>query len=391
MTNQQTTFKNFGTDAIHAGQKPDPHSGALITPISMSSTFAQKSPGKLYPGAYEYSRTSNPTRKALEDCLAALEGAKYGLMFSSGLGATATMLHTLKAGDHVVACDDMYGGTQRYFRTIAAKFGIEFTFVDTTDLEAYEKAFVENKTKLVWIETPTNPTLKLTDIEGACKIAHKFNARVVVDNTFMSPYFQRPLALGADIVVHSCTKYIGGHSDSVMGTLLTSNDEIYNELKYLQNSVGMIPSPFDSFLILRSLKTLHVRMQRHEENAKTIAAFLEKHDKVEKVIYPGLESHPHHELAKKQMKGFGGMITFFVKGGLDEARTFLENVKVFALAESLGGVESLVEHPAIMTHASVPKDVREKLNISDTLIRLSVGIENIEDLLGDLENALSKM
>ena len=382
-------FTHFGTDAIHAGQEPDPHTGAVITPISLSSTFAQKSPGVRYGGSYEYARTANPTRDAFEACLAKLENGTFGAAFSSGLGCTSTILHLLKQGDHVIVVDDVYGGTGRYFRTIAAEFGITFSFLDFNEDGTLDKAFAENpNTKMVWLETPTNPTLRITDIEKTAQITHKNNAILIVDNTFMSPYFQRPLDLGADIVMHSVTKYLGGHSDTVMGALVTNNADLFKRIKYLQNSIGMIPSPFDSFLALRSLKTLHVRMPRHAENAQKIAEFLEGHDKIEKVTYPGLKSHPQYDLAIKQMTGPGGMITFWLKGDITQARQFLENVKVFTLAESLGGVESLVNHPAIMTHASVPLELRRKLGISDSLVRLSVGIEDADDLLEDLKNAL---
>lgn len=345
-----------------------------------------------YPANFEYARTSNPTRKAFEDCIAKLENGKYGLAFSSGLGATTTLMHMLSPGDHVISVDDVYGGTQRYFRTIATKFGLEFSFVDfnTNDGKDLESAFKEN-TKLVWLETPSNPTLTIFDIVKTAELAHKHGALLVVDNTFASPYFQRPLDLGADIVLHSVTKFLNGHSDVVMGAVVTSNDEVYDKMKYLQNSMGAIPSPFDSFLALRGLKTLHVRMQRHEENAKVVAAFLNEHPKIRKVTYPGLESHPQHELAKKQMTGFGGMITFYIDGGIDQARQFLENLKVIALAESLGGVESLIESPVIMTHASVPAEQRAKLGIDDSMIRLSVGIEEVEDLIADIKNALDKV
>lgn len=381
------SFKHFGTDAIHAGQEPDPHTGAVITPISLSSTFAQKSPGVKY-GSYEYARTANPTRDAFEACLAKLEGGKFGAAFSSGLGCTSTLLHLLKQGDHVVVVDDVYGGTGRYFRTIASEFGISFTFLDFNEEGALEKAFTD-KTKMVWLETPSNPTLKITDIEKTAKITHEHDAILVVDNTFMSPFFQRPLEFGADVVMHSVTKYIGGHSDTVMGALCTNDEALFKRIKYLQNSIGMIPSPFDSFLALRSLKTLHVRMPRHAENAQKIAEFLDGHEKIEKVVFPGLKSHPQYELACKQMTGPGGMITFWLKGDIVQARQFLENVQVFTLAESLGGVESLVNHPAIMTHASVPVDHRKKLGISDSLVRLSVGIEDVDDLIEDLKTALN--
>ena len=375
----------FATRAIHAGQNPDPTTGAIMTPVYLTSTYVQESPG-VHKG-YEYSRTGNPTRKAYEDCLASLESGKYGFAFASGCAATTTVMHVLKAGDHVVACDDMYGGTFRLFDKVLRHNGIEFSFVDLTNPESFEKAIKPN-TKLIWIETPTNPMLKLVDIRKHCALAQKKNIISVVDNTFMSPYFQRPLELGADVVVHSTTKYINGHSDVVGGALVTNRQDLAERIAFLSNSMGGIQSTFDAFLCMRSLKTLPVRMRTHETNAKAVATFLEGHSRVEKVIYPGLTSHPQHALAKEQMSGFGGMITFYIKGGMTESREFLEKVKIFALAESLGGVESLIEHPAIMTHASVPVENRKALGISDNLVRLSVGIEDLQDLLWDLEQAL---
>ncbi len=386
MSWEQNKF-GFETRAIHAGQEPDPSTGAIMTPVYLTSTYVQESPGK-HKG-YEYSRTHNPTRKAYEDCIANLEGGKHGFAFASGCAATTTVLHMLKSGDHVVAGDDMYGGTFRLFDKVLRHNGIEFTYVDLSEPKNLEKALKKN-TKMVWIETPTNPMLKLTDIKKIADQAKKAKAMTVVDNTFMSPYFQKPLSLGADIVVHSTTKYIGGHSDMVGGVAVTSNGDIAEKLAFLSNSMGGIASPFDSFIALRSLKTLHIRMKAHEENAMAVAKFLSDHKKVEKIIYPGLKSHPQHELAKKQMTGFGGMITFYLKGDIKNARSFLESVKVFSLAESLGGVESLIEHPAIMTHASVPPENRKKLGIDDNLVRLSVGIETQEDLLNDLKSALAK-
>lgn len=377
----------FSTRAIHAGQSPDPTTGAIMTPVYLTSTYVQESPG-VHKG-WEYSRTHNPTRRAYENCLANLEGGKYGFAFASGCAATTTILHLLKGGDHIIAMDDMYGGTFRLFDKVLRHDGMEFSFVDLTKIENFEKA-VKPNTKLVWLETPTNPTLKLVDIKRISALAKAKGILVAVDNTFMSPYFQRPLELGADIVVHSATKYIGGHSDVVGGVVVTSRAEIAEKLAFLSNSMGGIQGPFDSFMCLRSLKTLPLRMKAHQENAMAIAKFLEAHPKVEKVIYPGLESHPQHALAKEQMSGFGGMITFYIKGGMDSARKFLENVNVFALAESLGGVESLIEHPAIMTHASVPAENRKALGIDDSLIRLSVGIEDLNDLLDDLKSAFDK-
>jgi cystathionine gamma-lyase len=378
----------FGTLAIHAGQSPEPTTGAVMTPIFQTSTYAQRSPGE-HTG-YEYSRTDNPTRTAYQACLAALEKGKHALAFASGLAANDALLHLLKPGDHVVCCDDVYGGTYRIFDKVFKPMGIDFTFVDLTNSEATEKAFRPN-TKMLWMETPTNPTLKLVDIRKCSALAKKKGALSVVDNTFMSAYFQKPLTLGADVVVHSVTKYMNGHSDVVGGAIILNDDEIYAKLKFLQNAIGAVPAPMDCFLVMRGLKTLHVRMKQHEENAQIVAKFLESHPKVLRVVYPGLPSHPQHALAKEQMSGFGGMITFFLKGGLAESKRFLEAVKLFTLAESLGGVESLIEHPAIMTHASVPAEMRKSLGIEDSLIRVSVGIEEVSDLLSDLKSALEKV
>ncbi|WP_081110880.1 cystathionine gamma-synthase [Bdellovibrio bacteriovorus] len=377
----------FATRAIHAGQSPDPTTGAIMTPVYLTSTYVQESPG-VHKG-WEYSRTHNPTRRAYENCMASLESGKYGFAFASGCAATTTILHILKGGDHVIAMDDMYGGTFRLFDKVLKHDGIDFSYTDLTKVENFEKA-IKATTKMVWLETPTNPTLKLVDIKRISAIAKSKGIIVAVDNTFMSPYFQRPLELGADIVVHSATKYIGGHSDVVGGIAVTSRDDLAEKLAFLSNGMGAIQGPFDSFMCLRSLKTLPLRMKAHQENAMAIAKFLENHPKVDKVIYPGLESHPQHALAKEQMHGFGGMITFYIKGGMDSARKFLENVNVFSLAESLGGVESLIEHPAIMTHASVPAENRKALGIDDSLIRLSVGVEDLNDLLNDLKNAFDK-
>jgi cystathionine gamma-lyase len=376
---------SFETRAIHAGQEPDPTTGAIMTPVYLTSTYVQESPG-VHRG-YEYSRTHNPTRKAYEACFANLEGGRHGFAFASGCAASTTALHLLKAGDHVIAGDDMYGGTFRLMDKVIRHNGVQFSYVDLTRTENFTAA-LRPETKMVWLETPTNPTLKLVDIAAIAKIARAKGIITVVDNTFMSPYFQRPIELGADLVLHSATKYIGGHSDMVGGALVTSSDELAQRLAFLSNSMGGIASPFDSFLAMRSLKTLGVRMRAHDANAREVAAFLEKHPRVDRVIYPGLASHPQHALAREQMSGFGGMITMFIKGGLPEARRMLENVRVFALAESLGGVESLIEHPAIMTHASVPAETRAALGIDDRLIRLSVGIEDVRDLIRDLENAL---
>jgi len=377
----------FGTRAIHAGQTPDPSTGAIMTPIYQTSTFVQKSPGEIV-GEYDYSRAANPTRAALEANLANLEGAKHGLCFASGVAATGVVLHLLSSGDKVLLGDDVYGGTNRLFHRVFAQLGIETVLVDMTDLDAVKDA-IEDRVKLIWLETPTNPTLKITDIKAVGGLAKANDIILAVDNTFATPYLQNPLALGADVVCHSTTKYIGGHSDSIGGALLTNDDAIHERLKFIQLSEGAVPGIMECFLLLRSTKTLHVRMQRHCENAAKVAAFLDKHDGVEKVIYPGLESHPQHELAKEQMPGFGGMITMYLRGGIDESRTMLENTKLFACAESLGGVESLIEHPAIMTHASVPVEQRKKLGIDDNLIRLSVGIEDVDDLITDLDRAIS--
>ena len=376
----------FGTRAIHAGQRPDPSTGAIMTPIYQTSTYVQQSPGKIV-GEYDYSRAANPTRAALEANLANLEGGKFGLCFSSGVAATGVVLHLLSTGDKVLLGDDVYGGTNRLFHRVFAQLGIETVLVDMTDPDAV-KAAMDDRVKLIWLETPTNPTLKITDIKAISKIAKANNVILAVDNTFATPYLQNPLTLGADIVCHSTTKYIGGHSDSIGGALITNDPDLHQRLKFIQLSEGAVPGIMECFLLLRSTKTLHVRMERHCENAAKVAAHLDGHPKVEKVIYPGLPSHPQHELAKAQMPGFGGMITIYIKGGLEESRAMLEKTKFFACAESLGGVESLIEHPAIMTHASVPADQREKLGISDNLIRLSVGIEGVEDLIADLDQAL---
>lgn len=380
--------RGFDTLAIHAGQEPDPTTGAVMTPIYQTSTYVQEAPG-VHKG-FEYSRTQNPTRSALEGCLAALEGAKHGFAFASGCAATTTLLSTLKAGDHVVSCDDIYGGTRRLFSQVLADLGIEFTYLDLTSPDSLDDALRPN-TKLIWLETPTNPLLKLVDIEAICARARDTDAIVAVDNTFMTPYFQTPLALGADVVLHSTTKYINGHSDVVGGFVATNHDDLAQRLAFRQNSIGAVPGPFDSFLVLRGVKTLGVRMRQHQASAIRIADYLEEHPLVETVIYPGLSSHPQHDLAARQMSGFGGMITAILRANLDETCRFLSNVDVFALAESLGGVESLIEHPAIMTHASVPKPVRDELGISDGLIRLSVGIEDVNDLLADLESALNSI
>ncbi|MDF1564184.1 MAG: cystathionine gamma-synthase [Deltaproteobacteria bacterium] len=376
----------FGTRAIHAGQQPDPSTGAIMTPVYLTSTYVQTSPGEHL--GYEYSRTKNPTRAALAGCIAALEDGKHGLIFGSGCATTDAVMHLLKAGDRVVCMDDVYGGTFRLFDKVWSHHGVDFDFQDLSDLEIAKKAIAPG-TKLVWVESPTNPMLKLADLKALAGLAHAAGALMVVDNTFMTPYFQRPLHLGADIVVHSTTKYLNGHSDVVGGALVVNDDALFERLAFVQNSVGGVAGPMDSFLVLRGLKTLHVRMKQHAESAMEIARHLEAHPKVERVIYPGLESHPQHGLAKEQMSGFGGMISAHLKTDLGGARRMLSSCKVFALAESLGGVESLIEHPAIMTHASVPAEKRAELGISDGFIRLSVGIEDLEDLREDLDQALA--
>lgn len=399
-------YSRFETKVIHAGIEPDPTSGAVMTPIYQTSTYAQASPGE-HKG-YEYSRTDNPTRTVLQAQLAALESADHALVFSSGLASIDAVLNLLQAGDHVIAGDDLYGGTYRLFTKVAAHRGLTFTFVDLNNEEAYRAAFTP-ATKLVWFETPTNPMLNVIDVAKVCAIAREKGVISAVDNTFMSPYFQRPLELGADIVMHSMTKYLNGHSDVVMGALMLRDREIatpkkvwkdpnfsapktlFARLKFLQNAIGATPGPFDCFMVLRGIKTLAVRMQRHAENGMKVAQYLEAHPKVERVIFPGLASHPGHEIAKKQMHGFGGMITFFPRGGLDNSRIFLESVKLFTLAESLGGVESLIEHPAIMTHASIPAEQRAEIGILDNLVRASVGIEAAEDIIADLDQALARI
>lgn len=378
----------FETRAIHVGGEPDPTTGAIMPPIFQTSTYVQSSPGE-HKG-YEYSRTHNPTRSRLEECLASLESAEQCLVTSSGLAATSLIMHALPHGSRILCGDDVYGGTYRAFTKVFQDMH-KFEFADTTNLKALGAKITKFRPALIWLETPTNPMLKISDIAAIVKLAKKVKAMVVVDNTFMSPYFQRPLELGADIVMHSMTKYINGHSDVVGGALMLNKGPFYDKLRFLQNAVGPCLAPFDSWLILRGLKTLPIRMEATGKNAMKVAEYLEKHKKVVSVVYPGLKSHPQHALAKKQASGFSGMITFFVKGGLKESRKFLENVELFALAESLGGVESLIEHPAIMTHASVPANIRKELGIHDNLIRLSVGIEHIDDLLADLDQAFAKI
>jgi cystathionine gamma-lyase len=379
-------YMKFSTRAIHAGQEPDPTTGAIMTPIYQTSTYAQSGIGE-HKG-YEYARTGNPTRTALEECIASLENGAYGLAFASGLAAEQAILSLLSTGDHLLACDDLYGGTYRLFERILRRYQIDTTYL-TTDLAAdYEKAIRPN-TKLIWLETPTNPMLRLTDIQAIAEVAHRHKILLVVDNTFASPYFQQPLQLGADIVVHSTTKYINGHSDVIGGALVVNDERVYEDLKFYQNAAGGVPGPFDVWLTLRGIKTLAVRMRQHEENARTVAAFLAEHPRVEKIYYPGLPSHPDHELAKRQMSGFGGMVSFQFKGQFSDVDTVVRRLKVFTFAESLGGVESLVCHPATMTHASIPKELRDSRGITDTLLRLSIGIEDVADLIADLQQALA--
>lgn len=375
----------FSTIAIHAGNEPDTATGAVSVPIYQTSTYKQDAVG-VHKG-YEYARTQNPTRSALERNIAALEGAKFGYAFASGMSAIDAILKLVKAGDHVILGDNTYGGTYRLFSKVLSNYGIEFDLVDTTEVSNIESAFKSN-TKMVFVETPTNPLMSVTDLAAVSEISHAHGAIVVCDNTFMSPYFQRPIEFGVDIVVHSTTKYLNGHSDSIGGFVALNSEEDANWIQFIQNSVGAILSPFDSFLVLRGTKTLAVRMEAHDKNGRAVAAFLEEHPKIEKVYYPGLVSHPQHELAKRQQTGFGGMVAFET-GSFDNAKQVLENVKICTLGESLGGVESLISHPATMTHASVPAEKRASLGITDGLVRISVGIEDIEDILEDLDQALS--
>lgn len=376
----------FNTKTIHGGQHHEKVTGAVMPPVFQTSTYVQTSPGKPV-GDYEYSRASNPTRQALEDSLASIENGARGLAFSSGLAATDCLLRLFKAGDEIIAMDDLYGGTYRLFTRLYKDSGIKFHFVDMTDLDKLKSTINEN-TKLVWVETPTNPLMKLADIAEIAKITKKHNILFAVDNTFATPYLQKPLDLGADVVMHSATKYLGGHSDVIAGALIIKDKELGDELHFKQFATGATLGPMDSFLVLRGIKTLHLRVQRHCENGEKVAAFLSNHPEVEAVYYPGLPSHPFHEIAKKQMSGFGGMVSFTFKSGKKEdSITFLEKLKVFTLAESLGGVESLANHPALMTHASIPEDKRKEVGITDDLIRLSVGVEDIVDLLADLEQA----
>jgi cystathionine gamma-lyase len=381
-----STKFGFGTKAIHAGQETDPTTGAIMTPIYQTSTYWQESPGN-HKG-YAYARGKNPTRSALEKCLAELEGAKHALCFSSGMGAIDAVMKLLRPGDEVITGDDLYGGSYRMFTKVFAPFGIKFHFIDMKDVNVVKKHINEN-TKMIWLETPTNPTMQIIDIEACAKIAKEHKLICAVDNTFASPFLQNPLALGADIVMHSATKYLGGHSDVIMGALCLSDENLYTQLAFIHNSCGATPGPMDSFLVLRGLKTLHIRMERHCFNGRKIAEFLKTHPKIDKLYWPGFPDSPNHEIAKKQMRDFGGMISFSLKGNKQEdAFKIASSMKVFSLAESLGGVESLINHPATMTHASIPKEERDKAGVVESLLRLSVGIENIEDLIADLKQAL---
>jgi cystathionine gamma-lyase len=380
-------FTRFATRAIHIGQEPESATGAITVPIYQTSTFAQSAPG-IHKG-YDYSRTDNPTRTALQTALASLEGAKYSLAFSSGMGAATTAMLLFKKGDHVVSSRDVYGGTYRLFRSVLQDFGLTFSFVETSSVREIERAMTR-RTRVVWIESPTNPLLRITDISAAAKVAHRHGALCLVDNTFASPFFQRPLALGADLVLHSTTKYLAGHADVVGGAICLNEPALYERLKFMQNAAGMTPSPFDCFLTLRGMKTLALRMREHEKNAFEIAQFLQDHPRVRRVYYPGLPNHPGHDIAASQMDGFSGIVSFEVKAGLAGARRVLARLRLFKIAESLGGVESLVELPAIMTHASIPKEERKRAGLDDGLIRLSVGIEHVQDLLEDLKRALGR-
>jgi len=375
----------FSTKAIHVGQEADPTTGATVVPIYQTSTYTQAAPG-LHKG-YDYSRTVNPTRVALEQCLASLENARYGLCFASGMAASAATMNILSAGDHVVVTDDLYGGTFRFFDKVLSRYGLAFSYVDVSEPRNVDAA-IHAATRLVWLESPTNPLLKLADIEAIAGICKRRGALLVVDNTFATPYLQNPLELGADMVVHSTTKYIGGHSDAIGGFFATNKQELHDIVKFHQNSVGGVPSPFDCFLVLRGVKTLSLRMREHERNARAVAAYLDDHPEVKRVYYPGLPSHPQHELAKRQMRGFGGIVSFELKGDAERAKAFAAKTKVFSLAESLGGVESLICHPANMTHGSIPKELREARGVTDGLLRLSVGIEAQADIIEDLEQAL---
>jgi cystathionine gamma-lyase len=379
----------FGTKAVHAGVEPDPTTGAIMTPIYQTSTYVQESPAK-HKG-YAYARGANPTRNALQKSIAALENGKHGICFSSGMGATDAVIKLLAPGDEVITSNDLYGGSYRMFKRVYEKFGIKFHFIDLTKSENLIP-YLNSKTKLLWLETPSNPLMRIIDIEACTALAKKSKVLVAVDNTFASPYLQNPLALGADIVMHSVTKYLGGHSDVIMGALVVNDDQLYQDLAFIANSCGAVPGPQDSFLVLRGIKTLHLRMERHCLNGKTIAEFLRQHPKIAQVYWPGFTDHPNHAIAKKQMRDFGGMLSFTLKNdSLEKAKSLMENVQLFSLAESLGGVESLINHPASMTHASIPKEEREKNGLSDSLIRLSIGVEDAEDLIQDLAQALDSI
>ena len=391
MNHDLSTMNNkmkFATKAIHAGQEPDPSTGAVMTPIYQTSTYWQKAPGDNQ--GYEYSRGTNPTRKALEGCLAALENANYALAFSSGMGATDAVMKLLSPGDEVITGNDLYGGSYRIFTKIFANYGIKFHFIDFSD-PANILNYINDNTKLIWVETPTNPTMQIVDIEAVAKISKENGLKLVVDNTFASPYLQNPIDLGADIVMHSVTKYIGGHSDVVMGALMLNDEETYKKLWFIYNACGATPGPMDSFLVLRGIKTLHLRMKAHCENGRKVAEFLRSHPKIDKIYWPGFEDHPNHGVAAKQMLDFGGMISVTIKDAtLEDTFKVASSFKVFTLAESLGGVESLVNHPATMTHGSIPQEVREKVGVVDSLLRFSVGVEDIDDLLDDLDQALKQ-
>jgi cystathionine gamma-lyase len=379
----------FGTKAIHAGVEPDPTTGAIMTPIYQTSTYVQESPGK-HKG-YAYARGANPTRNALQKSIAALEDGKFGLCFSSGMGATDAVIKLLNPGDEVITSNDLYGGSYRMFKRVFERFGVKFHFIDLTDSKNIHQ-YLNANTKLMWLETPSNPLMRIIDIAACCEVAKKHNIMVAVDNTFASPYLQNPLALGADIVMHSVTKYLGGHSDVIMGALIVNDEKLYSDLAFIANSCGAVPGPQDSFLVLRGIKTLHLRMERHCFNGTKVAEYLKAHSKIGKVYWPGFSDHPNHDIAKRQMRDFGGMISFTLKNDtVENAIKLMESVELFSLAESLGGVESLINHPASMTHASIPKEERIKNGLSDSLIRLSVGVEDIEDLLADLDNALAKV
>lgn len=378
---------HFETRAIHAGQDPDPSTGAIVVPVFQTSTYVQDGVAK-HKG-YEYSRSQNPTREALESAMASLEGGAHGFCFGSGMAAISVCMHLLKSGDHVIASDDLYGGTYRVFEMVYRDMGLDFTYVDASDVSAIEGA-IRPETRLLWLETPTNPLLKVADLSTLGTLARKHGILMAVDNTFLSPYFQRPIEFGADLVIHSTTKFLGGHSDVVGGAVVTANDDYADRIRFVQNSIGAIPGPWDSWLVLRGLKTLAVRMDRHEFNTQAVVKFLDAHPKVERVVYPGLKSHPQYELSCRQTSGHGALVSFYVKGGLEEAKRVTEGTRIFALAESLGGVESLIEHPGLMTHASVPEAIRIEKGLTDNMVRLSVGIEHVDDLVADIDRALSK-